>query len=105
MRHSLTMTLVLVVGVVIGGRRLEARERPIEELPKDMWDMATVWTEPIKSAAEQSRRFDPVSGLWFGLLEGSVKSVERTTKFLIQDEATPGGAPVPAEQPLLRYNF
>jgi hypothetical protein len=100
------MELAMALAIaVLAPRGLQAKERPIEELPRDVWDVATAWTEPIKSVAKQSRRFDPVSGLWFGMLEGSIKSVERTTALFLQEERTPRGSAEPTEQPLLRYNF
>lgn len=83
-----------------------AGDRPLEELPRDAVRLAFVWTEPLKSAANEIRRFDPVSGLWFGLLEGSVKSVERTANYFLpseQDES--GGATFKPGKALLRYSF
>ena len=88
---------------------LEAREKPIEELPKDALDLAFVWTEPIKQAAEESRRFDPISGVWFGLLEGSVKAVERTAGLVLLssgvEEGAPSKSPSRTDNALLRYSF
>lgn len=84
----------------------QARDRPIEELPKDVWNLAFVWTEPIKSMANAARRFDPVSGLWFGLLEGSVKSLERTAElFLLRKAQEPPTSPAQPDNALLRYTF
>lgn len=104
MRH-----LVVIIGfVLVIGRagRLEARERPIEELPQDIWELATVWTEPVKHVAKESRRFDPISGVWFGLLEGSVKSVERTAAFFLSPrESGPERSPDRPDGALLRYSF
>lgn len=103
MRRGAVIMMIVVMAVGMG--RLEAKERPIEQLPKDVWDLAFVWTEPLKHVAKESRRFDPVSGLWFGMLEGSIKSVERTTKLFMQEDVTPRGSAQPAEQPLLKYSF
>lgn len=97
------MAVVLAVcgwGIAVA----EAREKPISELPKDVWDIAFMWTEPLKQVGEQSRRSDPVSGLWLGLLDGSIKSVERTTKFfLFQGSDSPTSTPESGKQ--LRYSF
>ena len=99
----------LLVGAILicGPMAAEAaRERPLSELPKDAWDLAFVWTEPVKQVAHESRRFDPISGLWFGLLEGSIKSVERTAEFFFPPELpSPAGQPGSPNKPLLRYNF
>ena len=99
--------LVMVMLLVGGAMAAEAaRERPLEQLPKDAWDLAFVWTEPVKQVAHESRRFDPISGLWFGLLEGSIKSVERTAEFFFPPETpAPAGRPEPHNKPLLRYTF
>ncbi|MBI3331318.1 MAG: hypothetical protein HYZ96_04305 [Candidatus Omnitrophica bacterium] len=98
------IALMLAAGWAVGA---EAREKPVEELTKDVWTLAFAWTEPIKQVARETRRFDPVSGLWFGLLEGSIKSFERTAAiFLPPSQEAPeeprGG---PREEPLLRYSF
>lgn len=71
-----------------------------------MWDLATVWTEPIKAVAQETQRFDPVSGTWFGLLKGSLKSVERTVAFILppQQEDQPGAA-VKGDKLLFNYAF
>ena len=103
MRQGVAIAVILVMAMGMG--RLEAKERPIEQLPKDVWDLAFIWTEPIKHVAKESRRFDPVSGLWFGMLEGSIKSVERTTQLFMHEDVTPRGSAQPAEQPLLKYSF
>ena len=80
-----------------------AIDKPLEELPKDAWDIATLWTEPIKHAARGARQIDPISGLWFGLLEGSVKSVERTVALVwSQDNDSKAH---PSRGDLLRYSF
>lgn len=100
--RSLIMAAMLVLGVCGG---VAARERSLKDLPKDAWDLAFVWTEPVKQAAKDTRRFDPISGLWFGLLEGSVKSVERTAEFLFPTESAPTRQPENPNQPLLRYSF
>jgi len=107
MRHA-TVGLILALLIQAAGwaGRAEARDRPLEELPRDVWELAFVWTEPIKSMAKEVRRFDPVSGLWFGLLEGSVKSVERTAEFFIPRHAQePPTSPDETDNPLLRYSF
>lgn len=92
--------LMLVIGS-LGALPAAAVEKSIEELPKDVRDAAFVWTEPLKSVAERSRQFDPVSGLWFGLLDGTVKSVERTVRIFVPREG--GEAPEPSKQ--FEYKF
>ena len=100
------ITMGVLVLCLLGGMGIaDAKEKSIQELPRDVWDLAFVWTEPIKSIAQESRRFDPVSGLWFGMLEGSIKSVERTTRLFVQEDRTPHGSAQPTEQPLLKYSF
>lgn len=106
MRRAIgVITVMLVAGWAVA---LEARERPIEALPKDVWDLAVAWTEPIQQAARESRRFDPVSGVWFGLLEGSVKAIERTTNFFLPEaDAKREQAPSRQEpgKAIFRYTF
>ena len=78
--------------------------RPMKDLPKDAWEVATFWTEPIKQAAAETRRFDAVSGLWFGLFEGSVKSIERIAGLIwSQDDDVSQGSS--SRKALLRYSF
>ena len=101
---------VVAVVVALGGwvGSLEAREKPIRELPKDVWDLAFVWTEPIKQAAQGSRQFDPMSGVWFGLLEGSVKAVERTAGLVLSEDShdeTIAHTSSKTGNALLRYSF
>ena len=79
--------------------------KSIDELPKDALDVAFAWTEPIKQVARETRRFDPISGLWFGLIEGSVKTVERTVNVFLPKEK---GRPDPefkSGKALIRYQF
>ncbi len=97
----------LVLGLVGGaGIGEAAKEQPLDELPRDVWSLAWVWTEPFKQVAKDTQRFDLVSGLWFGLLEGSVKSIERTADLLLPDRAsddpTPGTDPNKAQ---FRYSW
>lgn len=98
---------MLVLGVIAwAGVGEAAKEQPIEELPRDVWSLAWVWTEPLKQAARDTRKFDPVSGFWFGLLEGSVKSMQRTADLLLPDQKTDtpstGAAPAKAQ---FRYSW
>ncbi len=79
-----------------------ADERPLETLPHDVADAATVWTEPVKAVQEQTRRFDPVSGLALGLIEGSVASVERAANLLRGRESS---EPARDAGKLFRYSF
>ena len=89
----------------VGSPWVQAREKSIEELPKDIWDLAFVWTEPIKGVVRESRRFDPVSGLWFGLLKGSISSVERTANLFLPGDEKPHGTEPKSGKVLLRYSF
>ena len=61
--------------------------------------------EPVKQVARETRRFDPISGLWFGLLEGSIKSVERTVNLVVQPDEEPSGPQRKSGKPILRYSF
>ncbi len=99
MRRAMAIVIVLALGW--GTARAEAREKSIRELPKDLWDIAFVWTEPIKQVVKHSRHSDPISGLGFGLLDGSMKSVERTTRFFLFQESEP----TPESGKQLRYSF
>ena len=96
---------VVMIGLVLmaaGAGIVDAREQPIEQLPKDVVDLAFVWTEPLKEVAKQTRQLDPVRGLWFGLLEGSVKSVQRTARFFLSPDKE---RPSPEPGKLLKYSF
>ena len=99
--------IVVMTGMLIitGAGVAEARERTLTELPGDVWNLAFVWTEPIKQAAKYSRTFDPVSGVWFGLLDGSVKSVERAAAFICPDGKERAGPEMKSGKALLRYTF
>jgi hypothetical protein len=79
-----------------------AVERPLEELPHDAWDAATGWAQPIKSSA---RRVDPISRLWLGMLEGSVRSVERTAGLLMYRNEPDAGQKEGEDSALLKYSF
>jgi hypothetical protein len=76
----------------------EARQELLEELPQDLWSVVGA---PMTSIARETRRFDPISRLWFGLVDGSVKSLERTAALLLQPEPPPA----PPEQPLVHSSF
>lgn len=92
----------LVVVVLVGWTgTATAAERPIEELPGDVGRVIFAWTEPIKQVAKRSRELDPVSGLWIGLIDGSVKSVERTAQFLLEDRSSATQEP----GKIFRYSF
>ena len=103
MRSGTSLLIVLIIALWAG--HAEAREKSLGELPKDMWDLAFVWTEPIKQAAKEARRSDPLSGLWFGILEGSVKSVERTANFFLPADEQRPGPQDKSGKALLRYTF
>lgn len=102
----MTRSMQGLVGAMLflaGMRTAAAAERPLEELPRDILGLAFMWTEPLKQVVKHSRRHDPVSGLWMGLVNGSVKSVERTARiFLPEGAATP---PEPEPGKILRYTF
>ena len=98
MRQAILAGALLMLGV----QAAEARERPIQQLPRDVQELASAWAEPVKQVAHETRRFDPVSGLWFGLLEGSVRSVERTADFLFSALSKDSQRDKPG---LLRYTF
>lgn len=99
---------LVVVGTMVTWAGIsEAREQPLQKLPADVWDLATVWTEPIKEVAKQTRAFDPISGLWFGILNGSVKSLERVTRLLLarRHERPNTHTPPASGKALFRYTF
>ena len=101
-------TLVAVMAgmlIVVAAAVAEARERTLTELPADVWNLAFAWTEPIKQAAKYSRTFDPVSGVWFGLLDGSVKSVGRAAQFIRPEDKERAGPETKSGKALLRYTF
>ena len=98
---------VAIVMMAWGGV-VEAEEKTIKDIPKDAWNLGTVWTEPIKGVVKETRRVNPISGLWHGLWQGSIKSLQRTAEFLIppkEEEAQPNQPVQPEEKPLLRYSF
>ena len=98
-----TLLGVVIVVVSCSTTAFAAIDKPLEELPKDAWDLATIWAEPVKHAAQGARQLDPISGVWFGLLEGSVKSVERTVAlFWSRDD---GSKAHPSRGDLFRYSF
>ena len=101
------MKIGLIAMLLVGWTAVaNARDKDLEDLPRDAWDLATVWTEPIKGVARETRRLDPVSGAWFGLLKGSLKSIERTVAFILppQQEDQPGAA-VKGEKLPFHYAF
>jgi hypothetical protein len=95
--------MVVATLFLAGLRTAAAAERPLEELPRDVLGLAFMWTEPLKQVAEHSRRHDPVSGLWMGLVDGSVKSVERTARIFLPEGAATAPEPEPGK--ILRYTF
>lgn len=102
-----TAALVVVGTMMTWAGISEAKEQPLQKLPADVWDLATIWTEPIKEVAKQTRSLDPISGVWFGLLNGSVKSLERVTRLLLirSHERPNPNAPSTSDKALLRYTF
>ena len=100
MRQLLVVTMLVVLATWT--RTAAAAEKSINELPGDLARLSFVWTEPITGAIDGARQFDPVSGLWFGMLEGSVKSVERAANFFMREHAS---EPSRTGDPLLKYTF
>ena len=101
------VAVIVAIGVGSWAGMVEAKDRPIEQLPQDVWNLAFVWTEPIKAVVKRTRQFDPLSGLWFGLVDGSVKSVERTAAYIIphEDDSTGPSPSFKSGKALLRYTF
>ena len=101
------VAVVVAIGVGNWAGMVEAKDRPIEQLPQDVWNLALVWTEPIKAVVKQTRQFDPISGLWFGLVDGSVKSVERTAQFILPSDRDDNALhpTYKGEKAILRYSF
>jgi hypothetical protein len=95
--------IVAAIMVLAGRMAAAAEDKPIQDLPKDVQGIAMAWVEPFRSVAEQSRRFDPVSGLWIGLLAGSVKSVERTAEILLRGRESSN--PARDAGKIFRYRF
>lgn len=79
----------------------QARERSIQELPKDVWDLTFAWTEPLKVIARETRRTNPVSGIWHGLLYGPFRTADRATDIMDERENLPG----PEAEKQFRYSF
>ena len=106
MRRFAILNVVIVM--MAWGGVVEAEEKTIKDIPKDAWNLGTVWTEPIKGVARETRRMNPIIGLWHGLWQGSIKSLQRTAEFFIppkEEEPQPNQPAQPEEQPLLRYSF
>ncbi len=101
----MTRALLILLAILCSGApRAVAEERVIKDLPKDVARLAFAWTEPIKQIARNVRRFDPVSGLWFGLVEGSAKSIERTAEVLLPEDKEQSPK-VKSGKLLYRYSF
>ena len=89
--------MVVAVVMLMGPGAAGASERvskqvQLRQVSQDAWNIAT---EPFKSVARETRRFDPITGLWFSLLEGSVKSIERTAQIFFHTEPAASSSPVP----------
>ncbi len=103
MRQIVT-ALMLCVCVIGSAPAAFAVERRLDQLPGDVAMFAFLWAEPLKQAVKESRQHDPISGVWFGLVDGSVKSLERTTSFFrYKDDGTPNEPPQGGK--LLKYSF
>lgn len=98
--------LVTCLFVLGGGRIAAAAEKPLGQLPQDMLALADAATQPVQAVHRETRRFDPISGVWFGLVEGSVKSVEHAAKFFFdtakEDDAQQART---GKNPLVKYSF
>lgn len=81
-----------------------AEEKTINQLPDDIVDVATVWTEPIKQVHKRSAQFDPIIGLWVGIIEGSVKSVKRVVSMVFSPDDEPHVPPRKSNE-TFRYTF
>ena len=96
----------LVMGVFVGACTVAAVEKPLNQLPQDLLTLADAATQPIQEVHRETRRLDPISSVWFGLLEGSVKSVEHTAKFLFdatkEDDTSHAR---PGKNPIVKYSF
>ena len=79
----------------------QARERSIQNLPKDVWDLTFAWTEPLKETAEETRRTNPIAGIWRGLLYGPFRTADRATGIMDERENLPG----PEAEKQFRYSF
>lgn len=97
------MIVMLAISSAVGAT---AAEKPLEELPQDVLALADAATQPVQQVHRDTRRFDPISGVWFGLVEGSVKSVEHTAKFFFdvtkEDDAQHTRT---GKNPLVKYSF
>ena len=104
MRYLGNALIALVLLTAVAGAA-DAKDRPLKQLPKDVWDLAFAWTEPIKAVARETREFDPISGVWIGLVDGSVKSFERTAEFFLPADKELHGPHFKDGKALLRYTF
>ena len=98
----------MALGLLLAPISAEATERQLTDLPQDAFNVLFLWTEPIKSVVRQSRQYDPVSGLWIGLVDGSVKSFERSAQFLIFDDLNQPSTPGRVKRgpgKFINYNF
>ena len=104
MRNRLSVIGVAgaLVGLLIGP--VSAAEKSIKEFPDDMKELASAWTEPIKSVAEEARRRDPISGLALGLLKGTFRTLQRTVKVFSPGQSERTDSREGSEK-LLEYTF
>ena len=79
-----------------------AGERSVAELPKDVWEIAFGWTQPLHQASVDSLSSNTLNSLWLGLVGGSIGSVGRTASFLLFPLNEPATSE-PAKQ--YRYSF
>ena len=108
MRQVGTAVSMLMMSVALGSSIAAAKTmdgRPLKQLPSDVMNLVLAWTEPIKAVVKDTRQFDPVGGLWFGLVDGSIKSVERTAAVFFPEGNDAAAPTLKGGKALLRYSF
>ena len=107
MRMTVRIGSVMALSAGIGWIALptagDAAERRLEQLPGDLATVLLLWTEPLKQIAIHSRQMDPVTGLWLGLIDGSVQSLSRSAKLFLSDGARSPTSNEPGK--MLQYTF
>ncbi len=108
MRQIGTAVSMLMMSIAFGSSIAAAKTmdgRPLKQLPSDVMNLVLAWTEPMKAVVKDTRQFDPVGGLWFGLVDGSVKSVERTVEIFLPPGHEEQAPMFKGGKALLRYSF
>ncbi len=91
--------LCAAVALIGGAGLVRAEDRGIEQLPQDVGNLALVWAEPLKEVPTQTRRSNPINGLWLGLVSGSIETVGNVAGFFASSSGEDG------DDPILRYSF